>query len=171
LIVLERVITSIDRAISAGIAVRMKIDGVPQVDKNPHGSSHRWPLIAETRELASAINSASHAASTVGRKGDCKGSLVTEHCVTQVYILLLPGYYQLAIRFRVTWRIYKDIPLPVRRTTDSFVLFASVATLRGIIKGRLLYAWLLHALTFLLQEFNSAQQLLLILICWIRTSF
>jgi len=64
----------------------MKIDEVPQVDKNSHGSSHRWPLIAETRELASAINSASHAASTVGRKGDCKGSLVTEHCVTQVYI-------------------------------------------------------------------------------------
>lgn len=56
------------------------------MDEDPHGSSHRWPLIAETRELASAINSASHAASTVGRKGDCKGSLVTEHCVTQVYV-------------------------------------------------------------------------------------
>ena len=64
----------------------MRIDGAPQVDKDPYGSSHRWPLIAETRELASAINSASHAASTVGRKGDCKGSLVTEYCVTQVYI-------------------------------------------------------------------------------------
>lgn len=61
----------------------------------------RRPLIAETRELASAINSASRAASTVGRKGDCKGSLVTEHCVTQVYYCI-PGTTSLAIRSRVT---------------------------------------------------------------------
>lgn len=40
------------------------------------------PLIARTRELASAINLASYATPAVGRKGDCKGSLVTVHCVT-----------------------------------------------------------------------------------------
>lgn len=118
-------------------ASSLRINRVPQVDKDPHGSSHRWPLIAETRELASAINSASHAASTVGRKGDCKGSLVTEHCVTQVYIAaprVLPASHSLPCHV-------KDIhaspfgALPIR----SFVLFVSIAILRGIIKSRLLY--------------------------------
>lgn len=65
-----------------------RIDRVSQMD--PHGSSHRRLLTAATRELASAINLGSHAvALTVGRKGDCKGSLVTEHCVTQVYYATL----------------------------------------------------------------------------------
>lgn len=144
----------------------------------PHGSSHRWPLIAETRELASAINSASHAASTVGRKGDCKGSLVTEHSVTQVYVAAprvlpaspfvpvsregytrlppsLPPFGVLPIR-SFSSREYRDPPGDNQEQTP---LCSHRRRLR-------------HASTFLSKEFNSVQRSSLILrIRWMYTSF
>jgi len=103
-----------------------------------HGSFHRWPLIAEALELAPAINSASRATSTVERKGDCKGSLVTEYCVTQVYYASSSTTNRLFVP--VSREGYTTL-LHWRTTDSSSVPFTSVAILQGIIKSRLLRAF------------------------------